>query len=56
MAAYELLRRIATRAGDEETVSVADRILFEERAAAAKVHDQFDAALDASLEEAGVTA
>ncbi len=56
VAAYELLRRIAGRAQDEETVAVADRILFEERAAAAKVHAQFDHALDASLEEAGVTA
>jgi ferritin-like metal-binding protein YciE len=56
VAAYELLRRIAARAQDEDTVSVADQILFEERAAAAKVHAQFDQALDASLEEAGVTA
>lgn len=56
VAAYELLRRIAARAQDEDTVSVADQILFEERAAAAKVHARFDQALDASLEEAGVTA
>lgn len=55
VAAYELLRRIATRARDEEAVAAADSILFEERAAAAKVHEQFDAALDASLQDAGVT-
>ena len=55
IAAYELLRRIATRAEDDETVTVADSILFEERTAAAKVHEHFDAALDASLVEAGVT-
>jgi ferritin-like metal-binding protein YciE len=56
VAAYELLKRIAARAQDEETVATADGILFEERAAAAKVHEQFDRALDASLEEAGITA
>jgi ferritin-like metal-binding protein YciE len=55
VAAYELLRRIAARADDEETVAAADTILFEERAAAAKVHEQFDPALDASLEQAGIT-
>ncbi|MBV8431643.1 MAG: DUF892 family protein, partial [Solirubrobacterales bacterium] len=55
VAAYELLRRVAVRAGDEDTVAAADSILFDERAAAAKVHEQFDSALDASLEEAGVT-
>jgi ferritin-like metal-binding protein YciE len=56
VAAYELLKRVATRAGDEETVSAANTILVDERAAAAMVHEQFDHALDASLEEAGVTA
>jgi ferritin-like metal-binding protein YciE len=56
VAAYELLQRVAARAGDEETVAAANTILVEERAAAATVHEQFDHALDASLEEAGVTA
>jgi ferritin-like metal-binding protein YciE len=55
VAAYELLKRVAARAGDEETVAAADTILVEERGAAATVHEQFDHALDASLEEAGVT-
>ncbi len=55
VAAYELLRRVAARAGDEETVAAAMTILLEERAAAASLHQQFDAALDASLAEAGVT-
>lgn len=54
VAAYELLKRVATRAQDEETVITATQILLEERAAAASVHEQFDAALDASLEEAGI--
>ena len=56
VAAYELLKRVAARAGDEETVAAANTILVDERAAAATVHEQFDHALDASLEEAGVTA
>lgn len=55
VAAYELLRRVASRAGDEETASAAATILLEERAAAAAVHEQFDQALEASLEEAGAT-
>jgi ferritin-like metal-binding protein YciE len=55
IAAYELLKRVAARAQDEETVAVASTILLEERAAAAAVHVQFDAALEASLEEAGIT-
>lgn len=35
IAAYELLRRVARRAGDEETVRLAEEILADERAAAA---------------------
>jgi ferritin-like metal-binding protein YciE len=56
VAAYELLKRVAARAGDEETVSMTDEILFDERAAAARVHSLFDHALEASLLEAGVKA
>jgi ferritin-like metal-binding protein YciE len=56
VAAYELLRRIAERAGDGETSSAATEILLDERAAAARIHAHFDAALAASLEEAGITA
>jgi ferritin-like metal-binding protein YciE len=56
VAAYELLKRVAARAGDEETVSMTHEILFEERAAAARVHSLFDDALEASLHEAGVKA
>jgi ferritin-like metal-binding protein YciE len=55
VASYELLGRLAARAGDEDTVSASQAILLEERAAAARIHSQFDRALDASLEEAGVT-
>ena len=56
VAAYELLKRVAARARDDETGAAAAAILVEERAAAATIHEQFDAALDASLEEAGVNA
>ena len=55
VAAYEMLGRVATRAEDDATADVAAGILLEERAAAATVHDQFDSALEASLEEAGLT-
>lgn len=54
VAAYELLKRVAERAQDEETVATATTILLEERAAAATVNEQFDPALDASLQEAGI--
>jgi ferritin-like metal-binding protein YciE len=56
VAAYELLRRVAQRAGDSETEAVAERILNEERTAAEKLHDLFDAAIDAALsdQEVGV--
>jgi ferritin-like metal-binding protein YciE len=56
VAAYELLARVATRVGDRDTVSAVDAILLEERAAAARIHQHFDEALDASLREAGVRA
>lgn len=56
VAAYELLRRVARRAGDSDTEAVAERILTEERTAAEKLHDLFDAAIDAALrdQEVGV--
>ncbi len=56
VAAYELLKRVAARASDEQTVLMADEVLFDERAAAARVHSLFDQALEASLQEAGVKA
>jgi ferritin-like metal-binding protein YciE len=54
--AYELLRRTARRAGDEETAGVAERILRDERAAAERVAGTWDGAVDAALREQGVTA
>ena len=56
IAGYELLKRIAARAGDEETISVAEKILLQERTAAGRIHSLFDYALEASLHEAGITA
>ncbi len=56
IGAYELLRRVAERAGDNDTVQLADRILAEERAAAERVRGQFANALDASLAAQGVSA
>ena len=42
IAAYELLKRVARRAGDEQTVEVAERILAEERGAAEKIAATWD--------------
>lgn len=56
IAAYELLKRVALRANDEETVSAAEKILLQERNAAGRIHSLFDYALDASLQEAGINA
>jgi ferritin-like metal-binding protein YciE len=56
IASYEQLKRVAQRAGDEETVALADRILPEERAAASAVREQFEPAVEASLRAQDVTA
>ncbi|MEA2323420.1 MAG: hypothetical protein QOD81_3270 [Solirubrobacteraceae bacterium] len=53
---YEQLVRVARRAGDEETVRVAEGILVQERAAARNVAAAFDRAVSASLQAVGVTA
>src|SRR4051812_36579196 len=50
VGAYELLTRVARRAGDEETVAVAQRILAEEQAAGERVAASWDAAAAAGLE------
>jgi ferritin-like metal-binding protein YciE len=54
IAAYELLKRLATRVDDAETVAAADEILEQERAAAANIQGLFGDALEASLQESGV--
>ena len=45
IAAYELLRRVAERAGDQETVALAEGILAEERSAAQQVADQWSVSM-----------
>jgi len=51
LAAYELLGRAATAAGDGETARVAAEIAAEERAMAERLESAFDAAVEASLRE-----
>lgn len=54
IGAYEQLARVARRAGDRETARVAERIITDERAAAAAIRGQFQAAMDATLDAQGV--
>jgi ferritin-like metal-binding protein YciE len=49
LAAYELLSRVAARAGDDETVSMARDIAAQERAMAGRLSDNWDRAVDASI-------
>jgi ferritin-like metal-binding protein YciE len=51
---YSELRGVADRAGDEETIRLADAILAQERAAASTLAGAFDAATTASLRAVGV--
>src|SRR4051812_15878903 len=51
LAAYELLRRVAQRAGDESVRGLAERIGAEERAMADRIGSRWDRAVDASLTE-----
>jgi UDP-glucose 4-epimerase len=49
VAAYELLKRLAERAGDEETARMAADVAAEERRMAERLEQCFDAAVEASL-------
>ena len=49
LAAYELLKRLAERAGDEETARMAADIAAEEERMAERLEQCFDAAVEASL-------
>ncbi len=54
IASYQLLERVAQRAGDEETAAVARQNRSEEEAMAQKLEGCWDKAADLSLAEAGV--
>jgi ferritin-like metal-binding protein YciE len=56
VGAYEQLKRVAERAGDAETVRIAERIIREERAAGASIAAHFADAVDATLEKRDVAA
>jgi ferritin-like metal-binding protein YciE len=53
IGSYELLRRMADRAGDAMTVQVTERILTEERAMAERIRSLWDGAVDAGLRAVG---
>jgi ferritin-like metal-binding protein YciE len=55
IASYELLRRIAERAGDEETATAALEIIEEEREMARTIESNWDRFVELSLTESGVT-
>jgi ferritin-like metal-binding protein YciE len=54
IAAYELLERVATRAGDEETAEVARRNRADEEAMAATLAESWDLAVDLSFKQEGL--
>ena len=56
IAAYELLARIAERAGDQETVRACREIVEEEREMARTIEQSWDRFAELSLREAGVGA
>jgi len=51
VASYELLSRVAGRAGDHHTCDACEQILMDERAAAGAIAGTFERAADASLAE-----
>jgi ferritin-like metal-binding protein YciE len=55
IAAYELLERLATRAGDKETAAVARRNRKDEEAMAARIAGTWDKVIDLTLKEAGIS-
>lgn len=55
IASYELLKRVAQRAGDDETVAACDEIIGQERAMADTIAANWDTFAALSLREEGVT-
>ena len=56
IASYELLKRIAERANDPETVTACDEIIAQERAMADTIAANWDKFAELSLHESGVPA
>jgi ferritin-like metal-binding protein YciE len=56
IASYELLKRIAQRANDQETVAACDEIIAQEQAMAETIAANWDKFAELSLRENGVTA
>ena len=54
IASYELLERVAKRAGDDETAEVARRNRADEEAMAQTIANSWDLALDMSFEQEGL--
>jgi ferritin-like metal-binding protein YciE len=55
IASYELLRRIAQKAGDTETAEVVQEIIAEEQAMAKLIEEHWDTFAELSLREEGIT-
>src|SRR3954451_22332153 len=55
MASYELLKRVAKRAGDDETVVACDQIIAQEQAFAQTSAASWDRFAELSLRESGAT-
>ncbi len=56
IASYRMLRQVAERAGDQETVRVADRILAQEQATAEKLSHLLERVADHDLAQMGLAA